>query len=92
MFTIVEADWLEASTFADPAITHSPLYQTKLSSDHYDRAIDLQGEKLTVRQLISHLLDQHTNGLIPALAEMHEAISNGRQWKLVCCIKIPAAL
>ena len=90
--TIVEADWLEASTFADPAITHSPLYQTKLSSDYYDQAIGLQGAKLTVRQLIAHLLDQHPNGLTQALAEMHEAISNGRQWKFVCCVKVPAAM
>lgn len=93
IISVVEADLLDARSFNDlGAIPRSPLFQTKLATEYYDQALDLHGEKLTVRRLIGHLLDQHPNGLIPALTVMHEVISNGHQWKSLCFVKGPGAI
>lgn len=90
VITVFEAGLLDAGSFCK---THAPVsYQTNFASDYYDQALNLQGEKVTLRQVIDHLLDQHPNGLISALSEMQEAISDGKQWKHICKVKVPVAM
>ena len=45
------------------------------------------GEQLSGHEVLTHILEQHPRGLIPALKELRDAIRQGYQWRCITRVK-----